>query len=111
MQLAANLSGDLWPETWPAAAYFHNRSPREQNGWKTPREILLKWLRINNKDVADLMDQSDVTNVYTYGCRAYPIRKEVLEDQEKIIRKIKPRIYVGYLVGYGGSNIYYIWVL
>ena len=42
MQLAANLPGDLWPETWPAAAYIHNRSPREQNGWKTPRETLLK---------------------------------------------------------------------
>ena len=32
MQLAANLPGDLWPEMWPAAAYIHNRSPREQNG-------------------------------------------------------------------------------
>jgi hypothetical protein len=31
MQLAANLPGDLWPETWQAAAYIHNRSPREQN--------------------------------------------------------------------------------
>jgi hypothetical protein len=110
MQLAANLPGDLWPETWPAAAYFHNRSPREQNGWKTPRETLLKWLRVNNKDVADLIDQPDVTNVYTYGCRAYPIRKEVLEDQEKVARKTKPRTHVGYLVGYGGSNIYRVWV-
>jgi hypothetical protein len=71
----------------------------------------LKWLRVNNKDVADLIDQPDVTNVYAYGCRAYPIRKEVLEDQEKVARKTKPRTYIGYLVGYGGSNIYRIWVL
>jgi hypothetical protein len=57
------------------------------------------------------MDQLNVTNVYIYGCRAYPIRKEVLEDQEKVARKIKPRIYIGYLVGYNGSNIYRIWIL
>ena len=110
MQLAANLPGDLWPETWQAAAYIHNRSPREQNGWKTPRETLLKWLRTNNKDVADLMDQPDTTNLYTYGCRAYPIRNEVLADQDRVANKTRPRTHIGYLVGYGGSNIYRIWV-
>jgi hypothetical protein len=71
----------------------------------------LKWLRVNNKDVADLMDYPDVINVYTYDCRAYLIRKEILEDQEKVVRKTKSRIYVSYLVSYGGSNIYRIWVL
>jgi hypothetical protein len=57
------------------------------------------------------MDQPDVINVYAYGCRVYSIRKEVLEDQEKVVRKTKPRTHIGYLVGYGGSNIYRIWVL
>jgi hypothetical protein len=56
------------------------------------------------------MDQPDLTTVYTYGCRAYPIRKEVLEGQEKVASKTKPRTHMGYLVGYGGSNIYRIWV-
>ena len=100
----------MWPETWPAAAYIYNRSPREQNGWKTPRETLLKWLRANNKDVADLMDQPDTTNLYTYGCRAYPIRKEVLANKDKAANKTQARTHIGYLVGYGGSNIYRIWV-
>jgi hypothetical protein len=56
------------------------------------------------------MDQSDITNVYTYGCRAYLIRKEVLKDEEKVARKTKPRTHICYLVGYNGSNIYRIWV-
>ena len=56
------------------------------------------------------MDQPDVTNVYAYDYRAYPIRKEVLEDQEKVARKTKPRTHINYLVGYGSSNIYRIWV-
>jgi hypothetical protein len=111
MQLAAKLPGDLWLETWPAAAYIHNRSSREQNSWKTPRETLLKWLRANNKNVADLMNQSDVTNVYTYGCRIYSIKKEVLADKEKAINKIRLRTYISYLINYSGSNIYYIWIL
>ena len=108
MQLAANLPGDLWPETWQAAAYIHNRSPREQNGWKTPRETLLKWLRANNKDMADLIDQPDTTNIYTYDYRAYPIRNEVLVDQDRMANKIRLRIYISYLVGYQGSNVYRI---
>jgi hypothetical protein len=33
--------------------------------------------------VANLIDQPDVINVYIYGCRVYPIRKEVLADKEK----------------------------
>ena len=61
--------------------------------------------------MADLIDQPNVTNVYTYGYRAYPIRKEVLKDQEKVVRQTKPRIYISYLVGYSSSNIYRIWIL
>jgi hypothetical protein len=110
MQLTANLPGELWPETWQAAAYIHNRSPREQNSWKTPRETLLKWLRANSKDVADLMDQPDTTNLYSYGCRAYLLRNEVLADQDRVANKTRPRTHIGYLVGYQGSNIYRIWV-
>jgi hypothetical protein len=58
--------------------------------------------------VADLINQPDVTNVYIYGCKAYLIRKEVLVDKEKAANKTRPRTYIGYLVDYGGSNIYYI---
>jgi hypothetical protein len=54
------------------------------------------------------MDQPDVTNVYIYGCRAYPIRKEVLVDKEKAANKTRPRTYISYLISYGGSNIYRI---
>jgi hypothetical protein len=58
--------------------------------------------------VADLIDQPDVTNVYIYGYKAYPIRKEVLVDKGKAINKIRPRTYISYLINYSGSNIYRI---
>jgi hypothetical protein len=98
----------MWLETWPVAVYIYNRSPRDQTGWKTPRETLLKWLRANNKDIADLIDQPDTTNLYIYSCRAYPIRKEVLVGQDKAANKTLPRTHIGYLVSYSGSNIYRI---
>jgi len=61
--------------------------------------------------VADLIDQLDTTNLFIYGCRAYPIRNEVLAgNQDRAANKIKPRTHIGYLVGYSGSNIYQIWV-
>ena len=56
------------------------------------------------------MDEPDTTNLYTYGCRAYPIRKEVLAGKDAAANKTQPRTHIGYLVGYGGSNIYRIWV-
>src|SRR5436190_887779 len=33
------------------------------------------------------MDQPDITNIYTYGCRVYPIRNEVLADQDRTANK------------------------
>ena len=56
------------------------------------------------------MDQPDTTNLYTYGCKAYPIRKEVLAGQDKAANKTLPRTHIGYLVKYNNSNIYRIWV-
>jgi len=98
----------MWPKTWPAVVYIHNQSPRDQNGWKTPKETLLKWLKANNKDIADLMDQPDTTNLYTYGCKAYPIRKEILAGQDKAVNKTLLRTHISYLISYSGSNIYQI---
>ena len=45
-----------------------------------------------------------------YGYRAYPLTREVKNNEERK-RKLKPWVYIGYLVGYEASNIYRIWVL
>ena len=60
--------------------------------------------------MVNLIDQLDIINLYTYSCRAYPIRKEVLARQDKAANKTQARIHIGYLIGYQGSNIYRIWV-
>jgi hypothetical protein len=110
MQLSANLPTELWPETWQAAAYLHNRSPREANLWKSPLETFTKWLRDNGRDVSELHDKPNLSNLYAYGCRAYPLKESILKDVDRVSRRTSPRTHLGYLVGYEGSNIYRIWV-
>jgi len=110
--IAANFPAELWDEAWQAAVYLNNRTPREHNGWKTPIETLNNWLRTNGRDmaVAELQDRPDLTNLYAYGCRAYPLKTVVLRDDERVKHKVEPRAHIGYLCGYEGSNIYRIWV-
>jgi hypothetical protein len=110
MQLSANLPAELWPETWQAAAYLHNRSPRDANLWKSPLETFKKWLRNNGRDVPELHDKPNPSNLYAYGCRAYPLKESILKDVDRVSRRTSPRTHLGYLVGYEGGNIYRIWV-
>ena len=109
MQLSAQLPSELWPETWQAAAYLHNRSPRKDNLWKSPLELFTKWLRGNGRDVPEVLDKPDLSNLYTYGCRAYPL-KESIRDTKTVAQKTSSRTHLGYLVGYEARNIFRIWV-
>jgi hypothetical protein len=109
MQLSAQLPSELWPETWQAAAYLHNRSPRKDNLWKAPLELFTKWLRANGRDVPEVLDKPDLSNLYTYGCRAYPL-KESIRDTKTVAQKTSPRTHIGYLVGYEASNVFRIWI-
>jgi hypothetical protein len=110
MQTYANLPANLWPELWQAAAYLYNRSPREANTWKSPLETFTKWLRENGRDVPELQDKPDPSNLYAYGCRAYPLKESIQKDVDRVTRRTSPRTHLGYLVGYEGSNTYRIWV-
>ncbi|THC87311.1 hypothetical protein EYZ11_013242 [Aspergillus tanneri] len=42
--------------------------------------------------------------MYLFGCRAYVRDQDLAKTQ-----KIAPRAFIGYLVGYKASNIWYIW--
>ena len=43
MRIGANLPHEPWKETVNAAAYLHNRTPRENLGWKTPYEVFYSY--------------------------------------------------------------------
>ena len=62
--------------------------------------MLLKWLKINNKNIANFINQLNTTNLYIYGCWIYSIWKEILIGKDAATNKIQLWIYIGYFVGY-----------
>jgi len=74
------------------AAYFLNRTPTRSLGWKTPFEIAYKKKPL-------------LAHLYIYGCRAYPLRKQIARTD-----KLTPRALIGCLVGFDSTNIYRIWL-
>ncbi|KAK2666816.1 Ribonuclease H superfamily, partial [Fusarium oxysporum f. sp. vasinfectum] len=112
MQLGANIPPELWPETWSAAVYLHNRSPQQSTGWKTPFQQLHQWLQSKNRDSGyeSTSSQPDVTHLKAYGCRAYPMTGKALRNTQKKDLKTEAHAETGYLVGYDSSNIFRIWI-
>jgi Pol polyprotein, beta-barrel domain len=95
MQLGARFPTELWHEFWQAAAYLHNRSPREVNAWKSPIEVRNKWLRQSGRDVPEVQDPPDLSNLWAYGCRAYPLRERIRAGKDAVENRTKPRTHIG----------------
>lgn len=106
MRIAANLPEKLWPQIFQIAVYLHNRRPRKAKVkekidgkevniwiWTTPYEKLY-----SKKPL--------LANLWVYSCRAYVRDKKI-----PLTKKLDPRAWVGYLVGYTASNIWEIWNL
>lgn len=104
MRIAANLPEKLWPQIFQTAVYLHNRRPRKAKVkekidgkevdiwiWTTPYEKLYG-------------KKPSLANLRVYGCRAYVRDKKI-----PLTKKLDPRAWVGYLVGYTASNIWEIW--
>jgi hypothetical protein len=107
MRIGANLPHDLWKEMVNAAAYLHNRTPRENLGWKTPYEVFYSY-------TAKLAGTNEVrkpqlAHLRAYGCRAYAMTENA-QLKKKRLRKLDPRAHIGYLVGYNSTNIFRIWI-
>lgn len=110
MSLGASLPENLWPEAWKTAVYLHNRSPQQSKDWKTPFQRLQKWLKDNSRDTGYKDQQPDIAHLRAYGCRAYPLTKEALQNTQKRALKTAAHAEIGYLVGYDSSNIFRIWI-
>ena len=85
MEFDSGFPANLWPVTLKAASYLHNRTPRQQNDWKTPWELWNKWLKEESKDsnFKNLPDdlRPPVFYLRTYGCRAYTMTAEAKAEE------------------------------
>ncbi|KAM4064395.1 Integrase, catalytic core [Hirsutella rhossiliensis] len=77
---------------------------------RTPFQLLHQWLRDNNRDIGYQQDQPDITFLKAYGCRAYPLTPQALQNRQKKDLKTDPHTEIGYLVGYDSTNIFRIWI-
>ncbi|RMZ79296.1 hypothetical protein DV736_g6685, partial [Chaetothyriales sp. CBS 134916] len=66
--------------------------------------------RANSRDVPDTNDKPDLTNLYAYGCKVYPLKESILRGADRVQQRTSARTHLGYLVGYEGRNIYRIWI-
>ncbi|RYP45902.1 hypothetical protein DL768_007806 [Monosporascus sp. mg162] len=108
--ISSNLPSDLWPEAVEAATYIANRTPTKALGWKTPIQVLNEWIAKRDKiPVPEEGLKANVANVILFGSEAYALTEAVRRGAERL-KKMDPRAYIGYLVGYVASNIYRVWV-
>lgn len=107
MRIAARFPHYLWVEIYKAAVYLHNRTPRRSLGWRTPYEEFHTAVAraCGNKNA---IRKPKLHHLRNYGCRAYAMTSEALRKTDRLM-KMKPRAWIGYLIGYESTNIYRIW--
>jgi hypothetical protein len=107
MAQGAHLPSGLWTEVSRAAVYLLNRTPRYQYHWKTPYERL--HLFVSNRDgVVKEHQQPQQAHLKVYGCKAFALTKEALKKSQRR-KRLEPKAWIGYLVGYNSTNIYRVW--
>lgn len=98
LKLESNLPDNVYVECYFTAGYLLNRTPAQRLNWKTPIGGLQEEMGLPDwKPFAG--------NIYRFGSKAYVHNK----TREKL-EKLAPKAYVGWLVGYQGSNIWRIWI-
>ncbi len=107
MRASSKLPGFLWKEICKAAVYLYNRTPRYQNNWKSPYELFHTYVAFQNGiDIQPRKPQNGHLRVF--GCKAFVPTTDALLKRNRM-RKLDPRNWIGYLVGYNSTNIYRIW--
>jgi hypothetical protein len=116
MRFGANLPHDLWKEIVNAAAYLHNRTPRESLGWRTPYEVFYSHaakrtakMTGTKEPIEEAIKKPQLSHLRAYGCRAYAMTADAQLKKNRL-RKLDPRAHIGYLVGYDSTNIFRIWI-
>ena len=97
----AKMPEDLYPECYLAAAHLMNRTPNKALEWDSP---LVKLQKLTNPGQSV---RYELAHLKVFGCKAYPLLKGA--DAPPKSNKLKPRAFVGYLVGYDSTNIFRIW--
>ncbi|KAM4067980.1 hypothetical protein HRG_012458 [Hirsutella rhossiliensis] len=75
----------------------------QNHSFRTPFQLLHQWLRDNNRDIGYQQDQPDITFLKAYGCRAYPLTPQAIQNRQKKDLKTDPHTEIGYLKSEGSE--------
>ncbi|RYP53280.1 hypothetical protein DL770_010999 [Monosporascus sp. CRB-9-2] len=107
MRKGAKLPHFLWVEIYRAAVYLYNRTPKYMFNWLTPYERFHTY-QMYREGMMVTDRKPHLGHLRVYGYKAYALTKSVQRKQNRK-RKLDPKAWIGYLVGYQSSNIYRIW--
>jgi hypothetical protein len=107
MAIAANLPDELWPEISRAAVYLHNRKPKYTYNWKSPYDRFHTHLAYRDGVVVEDRKPQQA-HLKVYGCKAFVMITDAMKKAKRV-QRLKPKAWIGYLVGYDSTNIYRIW--
>jgi hypothetical protein len=107
MAIGANLPEKLWPEISRAAVYLHNRTPKYTYNWKSPYDRFHTHLAY--RDGVVVVDRKPrQEHLKVFGCKAFAMTTEAKKKVNRR-RRLNPKAWIGYLIGYDSTNIYRIW--
>ena len=107
MGIGANLPAHLWSEISRAATYLHNRTPKYTYNWKSPYDRF--HTHVAHRDGVVVEDRKpQQAHLKVYGCKAFAMTSDA-QKKVKRLQRLKPKAWIGYLVGYDSTNIYRIW--
>lgn len=111
LRAAAKFPEFLWPEIVAAAIYLLNRTPKQRLNWKSPYESFHEYHASRN-EVKIAHKKPYLGHLKAYGCKAYVATPDTQKGPlaANKTRKLKPKAWIGYLIGYDSTNIYRIWV-
>lgn len=97
----------MWPEIVRAAVYLQNPTPNYSNKWRSPYKVFFTGAALHNRIVTPPRKPNQV-HLKAYGCKAFALTSGTLQNKSQL-QRLKPRAWIGYLVGYRSSNIYRVW--
>ncbi|KJZ77348.1 hypothetical protein HIM_03072 [Hirsutella minnesotensis 3608] len=94
--MTGKLPHQLWREICKAAVYLNNRTPKYRHKWRSPYEAVTG-------------RKPGQEHLRAYGCKVFALTPDAREKRQRL-KKLDPRAWIGYLVGYTSTNIYRVWV-
>jgi hypothetical protein len=107
MRLGSNLPPFLWVEIYRCAVYLYNRIPKYMYNWKSPYERFYAYL--SQRDGFPARDhRPKQAHLRVFGCKAFVMTTNAKVKKDRL-KRLEPRAWIGFLVGYNSTNIYRIW--